>query len=183
VCEAQRTLCSLLLGLSNTHIGDLISQLEAHILPSGAFLGRLSLQHVSTVKRACMVTFTLNRRAVLKEWQLLGTLDILADRDIILSPSTGTGKTMFIILPMLLRPGSPSITVPPLKRLMASQAAELGRYGLRAVIVNEDASRPHPYISQTITTTPAFLTIICGQDTGRETTSLFIEGLKRRRSE
>jgi len=41
---------------------------------------------------------------------------------------------------MLLKPGSISITISPLKRLMASQAAELGRYGLRAAIVNEDTS-------------------------------------------
>ena len=47
---------------------------------------------------------------------------------------------MLIILPLLLRPGSISITISPLKRLMSSQAAELSRYGLRAAIVNEDTS-------------------------------------------
>lgn len=140
MCEDQRTLRHLLLGLSDAHINDLISQLDAHILPSDTFLGGFSLQHVPTVQRLCMLTFTLNRRIILKEWQLLGTLDILAGHDIILNASTGAGKTMLIILPMLLKPGSISITISPLKRLMASQAAELGRYGLRAAIVNEDTS-------------------------------------------
>jgi superfamily II DNA helicase RecQ len=140
MCEDQRILRHLLLGLSDNHIDNLISQLDTHILPSETFLGGLSLQHVSAVKRVCLIAFTLNRRVVLREWQLLGTLDILAGHDTILNASTGAGKTMLIILPMLLRPGSISITVSPLKRLMASQAAELGRYGLRAAIVNEDTS-------------------------------------------
>ena len=76
----------------------------------------------------------------MKEWQLVATLDILAGHDTILNASTGAGKTILIVLPILLRPGSISITVSPLKRLMSSQAAELGRYGLRAAIVNEDTS-------------------------------------------
>jgi len=140
MCEAQRTLRHLLLGLPDTGIDNVISQLDSNILPSDVFLNGLSLEHISTVKRACLVISTLARHIILKEWQLAATLDILAGRDTILNASTGAGKTMLIILPMLLRPGSISITVSPLKRLMSSQAVELGRYGLRAAIVNEDTS-------------------------------------------
>ena len=130
----------LLLGLPDTGIDDVISRLDLDILPSDAFLDSLSSERASTVKRACFITFALARNIILKEWQLEGTLDILAGHDTILNASTGSGKTMLIILPMLLRPGSISITISPLKRLMASQAEELGRFGLRAAIVNEDTS-------------------------------------------
>jgi len=140
MCENQRDLRHLLLGLPDTNIDDLISQLDSNILPSNAFLNSLSPGRTSTAKRACLIAFTLARQVILKEWQLEGTLDILAGRDTILNARTGAGKTMLIILPMLLRPGSISITVSPLKRLMASQAEELGRYGVRAAIVNEDTS-------------------------------------------
>ena len=140
MCEDQRTLRYALLGLDNAHIDTLISQLDSNILPSDTFLGGLSLEDASTVKRACLVVFTLARHIILKEWQLATTLDILAGRDTILNASTGAGKTMLIVLPILLRPGSISITVSPLKRLMSSQGAELGRYGLRVAIVNEDTS-------------------------------------------
>lgn len=70
----------------------------------------------------------------------MATLDILAGYDTVLNASTGAGKTMLITLPILLRPGSISITISPLERLMSSQAVELRRYGLRAAIVNEDTS-------------------------------------------
>ena len=130
----------LLLGLPDTGIDDVISRLDSDILPSDAFLDSLSSERASTAKRACFITFALARNIILKEWQLEGTLDILAGHDTILNASTGSGKTMLIILPMLLRPGSISITISPLKRLMASQAEELGRFGLRAAIVNEDTS-------------------------------------------
>ena len=140
MCEAQRTLRNLLLGLPDTGIDELILQLDSNILPSDGFLDGLSLEHASTAKRACFIAFALARHVILKEWQLAATLDILAGHDTILNASTGAGKTMLIILPMLLRPGSISITVSPLKRLMSSQAAELSRYGLRAAIVNEGTS-------------------------------------------
>ena len=114
MCEAQRTLRHLLLGASDTDIDDFISQLDTNILPSEAFLDGLSLEHASVVKRACSITFTLTRHIILKEWQLAGTLDILAGRDTILNASTGAGKTMLIVLPMLLKPGSISVTISPL---------------------------------------------------------------------
>lgn len=139
MCEAQRILRGVLAGVSGAQIDDLISRLDADVLPSNDFLDGLSQEQASTTKRACAVIFAL-ARIILKEWQLLVILDILAGHDVVLNASTGAGKTMLIILPILLNPGSISITVSPLKRLMASQATELGRYGLRAAIVNEDTS-------------------------------------------
>ena len=140
MCDDQRALCDLYLGLPDADIDHLISCLNTNILPSDAFLAGLSLEHASTAKRACLIAYSLARHITLKEWQLGGTLDVLAGRDTILNASTGAGKTMLIILPMLLRPASISITISPLKRLMASQAAELRCCGLRAAIVNEDTS-------------------------------------------
>ena len=139
MCEAKRTSRHLLLGLSDAVSDTLISCLKTNILPSDAFLDGLTPAHASTTKRACFIVFTLTQ-IILKEWQLAGTLDILDGRDTILNAGTGAGKTMLIILPILLRPGSISITISPLKRLMASQAEELGRYGVRAAVVNEDTS-------------------------------------------
>lgn len=130
MCEDQRALRNLFLGLSDTDLDDLVSHLDSNILPSDAFFAGLSPEHASEAKRACLIAFKLGRGVILKEWQLTGTLDILAGRDTILNASTGAGKTMLITLPMLLRPDSISITISPLKRLMASQAAELRRYGL-----------------------------------------------------
>ena len=50
MCEDQRTLRHLLLGLDDTHIATLISRLDSNILPSNAFLDGLSLENASTVK-------------------------------------------------------------------------------------------------------------------------------------
>jgi superfamily II DNA helicase RecQ len=141
MCENQRAVSRVIHALSDTDSTDsVISQLDTNILPSSAFLDTLSPHDASKAKQACLIAWALTRRIILKEWQLGGTLDILAGRDTILNAGTGSGKTMLIILPALLRPGSISITISPLKRLMASQAAELGRYGLRAAIVNEDTT-------------------------------------------
>lgn len=146
------TLLHLLLGLSDTDTDTLISKLDSNILPFSTLLNSLSLERASAAKRACLIIFAFTQH-ILKEWQLASALDVLAGHDIILNASTGAGKTMLFVLPMLLRPGSISITVSPLKRLMASQASEVRRYGLRAAIVNEDTSHD-PGL---------FEAILCGQ--------------------
>ena len=168
MCEDQRTLCHLLLGLDDTHIDTLISRLNTHILPSDTFLESLSLEHASTVKRACLIIFALTRRIILKEWQLASTLDILAGRDTILNTSTGAGKNN------AHSPSEPSQARLYFRHHLTSEAPDVisgcRTQSLRSANGNRQRGhlprpktlrcdsqrtlRPHSYISRTITTTP-----------------------------
>ncbi|KIK90666.1 hypothetical protein PAXRUDRAFT_151398, partial [Paxillus rubicundulus Ve08.2h10] len=61
-------------------------------------------------------------------FQLQASLAILNGKDSIITAGTGSGKTLCIIIPLLLRPQSISITVSLLKWLQATQV----RYRLSA---------------------------------------------------
>ncbi|KAG1901029.1 P-loop containing nucleoside triphosphate hydrolase protein, partial [Suillus fuscotomentosus] len=72
------------------------------------------------------------------QFQLEAVLATLNGQDTIITAGTGSGKTLCIIIPMLLRPGTISMTISPLKCLQATQVLESTKYGIPTIAINED---------------------------------------------
>ncbi|KAG2353568.1 hypothetical protein BDR07DRAFT_1309106, partial [Suillus spraguei] len=70
--------------------------------------------------RACLTVYVLTSTVIVpRQFQLEAVLATLNGRDSVITAGTGSGKTLCIIIPILLRPGTVSITISPLKRLQA----------------------------------------------------------------
>ncbi|KAG2063054.1 hypothetical protein BDR04DRAFT_940703, partial [Suillus decipiens] len=67
--------------------------------------------------RACLIVYVLTATTIVpRQVQLESALATLNGRDNLITAGTGSGKTLCIIIPILLRPGTVSMTVSPLKR-------------------------------------------------------------------
>ncbi|KAF9218744.1 hypothetical protein BS17DRAFT_668501, partial [Gyrodon lividus] len=73
-----------------------------------------------------------------RAFQVEASLAILSGRDTLITAGTGSGKTLCLLIPMLLRPKSMSITILPLKRLQMMQVQECEKYNIRTIAINED---------------------------------------------
>ncbi|KAG2074459.1 hypothetical protein BDR04DRAFT_1008020, partial [Suillus decipiens] len=72
--------------------------------------------------RACLIVYVLTSTAIVpRQFQLEAALATLNGRDSVINAGTGSGKTLCILTPILLRPGTVSMTISPLKRLQATQ--------------------------------------------------------------
>ncbi|KAG1884571.1 hypothetical protein F4604DRAFT_1508369, partial [Suillus subluteus] len=68
--------------------------------------------------RACLIVFVLTATAIVpRQFQLEAVLATLNGQDTIITAGTGSGKTLCIIIPILLCPGTISMTISLLKRL------------------------------------------------------------------
>jgi len=122
-------------------------------LPSD-YLARLSDQDKLNAARACLIVSAITEgRVVPRVFQLEASLAMLNRRDCVTIAGTGSGKTLCILIPILLHPGnSVSVTVSPLKRLQTTQVLESERYGIKTIAINEDTPNDealwkvgHPY--------------------------------------
>ncbi|KAF5367721.1 hypothetical protein D9758_009814 [Tetrapyrgos nigripes] len=124
------------------------TEIPAHMLPrdyieglSCAFLKKLCYQ-------LCLVCWQVTKRTQCpKPLQLEFACAVHKKQDVFMNVGTGFGKTLAMILLLLLADGSfIVIIISPLKRLQASQADALReKYGLCAVIVNEDSPKDDAY--------------------------------------
>ncbi|KAG2044373.1 hypothetical protein BDR03DRAFT_850377 [Suillus americanus] len=73
-----------------------------------------------------------------QQFQLEAVLATLNGQDTIITAGTGSGKTLCIIIPILLCPGTISMTISPLKHLQATQVLESTRYGIPTIVINKD---------------------------------------------
>ncbi|KIM91510.1 hypothetical protein PILCRDRAFT_677 [Piloderma croceum F 1598] len=73
-----------------------------------------------------------------QEFQLEAILRPLDGHNTVVSSATGSGKTMIMILLLLLHPMEHLILIVPLKRLQQAQLNAFTSFGIRFVIVNED---------------------------------------------
>jgi ATP-dependent helicase YprA (DUF1998 family) len=90
--------------------------------PLAEFLCRISKSQRLDVLRGCVLVHTLSHgMKVPREFQLEAMLGPLDGRDTVVSSATGSGKTMIIILLLLLRPMEHVILIVPLKRLQQAQ--------------------------------------------------------------
>ncbi|KAG1719435.1 uncharacterized protein EDB91DRAFT_1032446, partial [Suillus paluster] len=68
--------------------------------------------------RACLIIYVLTATVMVpRQFQLKAMLTTLNGRDSIITAGTGSGKTLCIIIPILLRPGTVTMTISPLKQL------------------------------------------------------------------
>ncbi|KAF9234844.1 P-loop containing nucleoside triphosphate hydrolase protein, partial [Melanogaster broomeanus] len=121
---------------------DLLNQTARELIQD-----RLPTEYLSTLTdnekvdalRACLIIWILTRGTVVpRVFQLQASLAMLQQRDSVIIAGTGAGKTLCLLIPMLLRPGSISITISPLKRLQTSQVLECQKYAISTVAINED---------------------------------------------
>jgi len=90
--------------------------------PPAEFLCRISKSQRLDVLRGCILVHTLSHgMKVPREFQLEAILGPLDGRDTVVSSATGSGKTMIMILLLLLRPMEHAILIVPLKRLQQAQ--------------------------------------------------------------
>ena len=71
---------------------------------------------------ACLIVHAMTSGKIIpRPFQLQALLALLHGSDTLITAGTGSGKTLCLLIPILLRPGSISIMVSPLKRLQATQ--------------------------------------------------------------
>lgn len=102
-----------------TAIGDLI---PLELMPSATFFDALSAHERTEAFKACLIVFILSdSKKVPRRFQLMASLASLAGRDSLVTSATGSGKTLCIVIPLLLRPEQVSFLISPLKRLQSTQ--------------------------------------------------------------
>jgi Lhr-like helicase len=124
------------------------------------FLNSLNESDRSTCLRACLLFFRVTNGKVPRQFQLESTLAVMSGRDSVIIAGTGSGKTVCMMLPLLLDPGSISVVISPLKRLQMNQVRsmyflriqltlhqviEFENIGIRAISVNEDTPKDRSF--------------------------------------
>lgn len=122
------------------------------------YLQSLLCEDLVLCLRACLLVYTITRaKFIPRDFQLEASLETVRGRDSVIIAGTGSGKTLCILIPLLLDPVSISITISPLKRLQMMQvclysASKLSQIysvqvkdfvacGIRTLAINEDT--PH----------------------------------------
>jgi ATP-dependent helicase YprA (DUF1998 family) len=98
---------------------------------------RLPIDHISTLEDpdkidalcACLIVYALTSTKIIpRTFQPQASIATLNGRDTIITAGTGCGKTLCLLIPMLLRPNTIPLTISPLKRLQTTQANNPVRY-------------------------------------------------------
>ena len=107
------------------------------------YLATLAEKDRTDALRACLVVSFVTRFTIVpRAFQLQASLATLNGLDSIITAGTGTGKTLCLFIPILLRPNSISITISPLKRLQATQVRVGGsEYQSRSILPFTHAGR------------------------------------------
>ena len=88
---------------------------------------------------------------------------MLNHRDCITIAGTGCGKTLCILIPLLLRPNFVSITISLLKRLQTTQVLQSERYGIKTIAINEDTPNDEALWMFCLQSLPARKSILDGR--------------------
>ncbi len=92
------------------------------LLPPCTFMATLSDQDQITAYRACLLVYVASRAKIVpRAGQIQAALCSIHGKDSIVIAPTGWGKTLCIVIPLLLFPGTISMTISPLKRLQMMQ--------------------------------------------------------------
>ncbi|KAF8055298.1 P-loop containing nucleoside triphosphate hydrolase protein [Lyophyllum atratum] len=130
------------------------SQIPQAKFPS-AYVEQLDEKDRSTVYRACLLTWTVTgREQVPRELQLRSFLATHHGRDSLVDAGTGSGKTLVIVLSLLLDDPQDhhlSITISPLKRLQISQENDFNtQYLIPTIAINDDTPRDESFWNENI---------------------------------
>ncbi|SJL18270.1 uncharacterized protein ARMOST_21855 [Armillaria ostoyae] len=108
-------------------------------LPEESFFNALSSAEQVLAWRSCLLVYIASQGAILpRDDQIQAALWPSQGIDSIVVAPTGWGKTMCILIPLLLFPTTTSITVSPLKRLQIMQARSFEHLHIRTLPINED---------------------------------------------
>ena len=89
--------------------------------------------------RACLLVFSVtNGRVFPRQFQLEAGLAAYQGKNSIVTAGTGSGKTLSMVIPLLMNPKAVGIIVSPLKRLQSTQARELERFQIKPLVINQD---------------------------------------------
>ena len=114
--------------------------IPADLQPTEDFLRPLLDHETRAVCLACILVFLISRGTVVpRRFQLEAVLGSLAG-DGIIAAGTGSGKTLIMIILLLLRPADLCILIVPLKRLQLAHLEAFNSYGINTVVINEDTS-------------------------------------------
>ncbi|KAG2155301.1 uncharacterized protein EDB93DRAFT_1264911 [Suillus bovinus] len=98
-------------------------------------------QHQDIVDSFSRLDFLAKGTKQPKLFQLKCLISLLASRHVVVRAATGAGKTLAMILPLLLSPDKIAITVTPLKLLQKDHVNEFVQYGIPSIAINHDT--PH----------------------------------------
>ncbi|KAJ7498429.1 hypothetical protein B0H11DRAFT_1714971 [Mycena galericulata] len=120
-----------------------LEALAAEFLPEDSlpstYINSLGQRHKTiSLKASLLVHIVSKYRIVPRQYQLEANNGLEDGREILVDSGTGSGKTLCLIIPNLLHPDTISMTISPLKRLQILQAAELERWCIRTICINED---------------------------------------------
>ena len=143
-------------------LNRLVSNLCLHERLPLSFLCTLDEGDKTICLRAVLICYSVTGSTqVPREMQLKVVLANWNGKDCLVSAGTGSGKTLPIALSALLDPPEKrlvSFVLSPLKRLQVTQESDFNsRYGITAVVINEDTSREDAWwlVSPTV---PLFIT-------------------------
>ncbi|EIW83201.1 P-loop containing nucleoside triphosphate hydrolase protein [Coniophora puteana RWD-64-598 SS2] len=105
------------------------------------FVDNLTLSDALVVHQAISwFDFYTKGQGQLREFQLRSTLKTLSGENVIVRAGTGYGKTMTMILPLLLspQPSKIALTISPMKLLQQNHVEEFNRMGIPSIQINED---------------------------------------------
>ena len=89
--------------------------------------------------RACLLVFSAsNGQVIPRQFQLSAGLAAYSGKDTIVNAGTGSGKTLSMVIPLLMNPQAVAIVISPLKRLQSTQAQEMKRFSIRPLVINRD---------------------------------------------
>ena len=113
-----------------------------HLLPDTNFMDSLTeKQRMETLRMSIICWKTSGYSIFPRQYQIEASLAMLQGQDTIIDIGTGYGKTLCMILPLLLQPNSISIVISPLRRLQILQVEEFTRWGLKAIAINQDTPK------------------------------------------
>ncbi|EIW77908.1 P-loop containing nucleoside triphosphate hydrolase protein [Coniophora puteana RWD-64-598 SS2] len=104
------------------------------------FVEKLTLSEALLVHQAvAWFDFYTKGKGQLREFQLKSALKTLAGENVVVRAGTGYGKTMCMILPLILGNQSKiALTVSPLKLLQKNHVEDFNRAGIPSIQINED---------------------------------------------
>jgi superfamily II DNA or RNA helicase len=91
------------------------------------------------ILRACLLVSVSNCSVIPRKFQLEAGLAAYRGRSTIINAGTGSGKTLSMVIPLLMDQTAVTIIISPLKRLHSTQAKALEQFGIRPLVINEDS--------------------------------------------
>ncbi|KAJ7167408.1 P-loop containing nucleoside triphosphate hydrolase protein [Mycena crocata] len=107
-------------------------------LPNKIFMETLTpSERIIVLDAFLYLDFASNGKMIPRELQLRATIAVRQGKDLLARSGTGTGKTIAMILPVLMMPkDAVVITVSPLRLIQDNHVSEFSKYGIPSIAIN-----------------------------------------------